>query len=116
MSTTISPCSPLIELLRYVDAHGIPSKVGRSVREPYPDEDAVLVPVPSRVLRALRALADGEYVVQPTRMMAYDVIRRVVQIEETVIADGYADKAEAEDARAALERMRAGKPKRGAKR
>lgn len=116
MNMTISPCYPLIELLRYVDSNGIPSNVHTLDTPGYVAEEAVIVSVPSRVLRALRALADGEYVVQPTRMMAYDVIRRVARIEETVIADGYADKAEAEEARASLERMRAGKPKRGAKR
>jgi hypothetical protein len=104
------PCYPLIELLRYVDRHGIPSKVTIPGTN-YESEDAVLVPVPSRVLTLLRALADGEYVVT-----AHSVVRRVVQVEETVIADDFADAREAEEARASLARMKAGRPKKGGKR
>lgn len=116
MSTTITPCYPLIEMLRYVDSNGIPSKVHTLDVPGYVDEEAVIVSVPSRLLKALRALAASEYIVQPTRRMGYNVIRRVAQIEETVIAGGYADKDEAEEARAALERMKVGRPKKGAKR
>jgi hypothetical protein len=114
--STKTPCYPLFEMFRYVDASGIPSKVGCTPGEPYPDEEAVLVPVPSRVLKKLRALADGEYVVEK-KDGEHRVIRRVTRIEETVIADGYTDAGEAEDARAALERMKAGRPtKKGGKR
>lgn len=113
MSTSITPCYPLIELLRYVDSNGIPSKVHTLDVPGYVDEEAVIVSVPSRVLKTLRALAAGEYVVQPTRMMDYTVSRRVAHTEETVIADGFTDESEAEEARACLERMKAGRPKKG---
>lgn len=43
------------ELMRYVDRFGIPSKVGIDpAGGPYPDEDAVLVPIPSRLLVKIR--------------------------------------------------------------
>ena len=49
----------LREMFRYVDRHGIPSKVGQIPGRPFPREDAVLVPIPTRVLRALRTVMDG---------------------------------------------------------
>lgn len=107
MSTTIRPCYPLIELLRYADANGIPSKVGVTPGEPYPDEEAVLVAVPSRVLKALRALADGYYdTAKKSTPEEWSIIRKVARIEETVIADGFTDSHECEEARQALERMK----------
>lgn len=105
MSTKIMPCYPLIELLRYVDRYGMPSKV-QTLDTHSVDEDAVLVPVPSRVLKTLRALADGYFDTAKGSTPEWSIIRKVARIEETVIADGFTDSHECEEARQALERMK----------
>jgi len=107
MSTKITPCYPLIELLRYVDKNGIPSKVHTLDVPGYVDEEAVIVSVPSRVLKVLRALADGYFdTAKKGSPEEWLIIRKVARTEETVIADGFTDSHECDEAKQALERMK----------
>lgn len=106
MNTTITPCYPLIELLRYVDRNGIPTNV-QIPDTNHETEEGVIVSVPSRVLKALRALADGYFdTAKKGSPEEWSIIRKVARIEETVIADGFTDSHECDDAKAALERMK----------
>lgn len=111
---SMTPCYPLMELFRYVDRNGIPTNV-QIPDTNHETEEGVIVSVPSRVLKVLRALADGQYIVDGPKGDR-SVTRRIVQIAETTLADGFTDDKEAEQTRAYFEKMREVRAKKGAKR
>jgi hypothetical protein len=72
----------LREMFRYVDRVGLPSKVWADMDTRTEAEEAVLVPIPSRLLRILRAAAeaDGAHAFNSTAVVVAELAREREQM------------------------------------